>query len=250
MMLHDHPSDVAATPTEPEPVPLEHTAAEHSGHPAGSPNEKGQAPIEDHDMPAQGASDGAAHHGMDHGSNDPEMAKGMEADIRRRFWVSLVLSVAIVLLSPMGAMIGVRLPIGPAVRSWTLLVLTTPVVFWCGWMFISGAYGALRSRKLDMSVLIAVGILAAYLASFYLTIIGSKDLFYEAAAMLVTFVLFGHWMEMKSRHGTSNALRALFDLAPAKAHVRRDGKEIEIATAEVVKGDLLVLRPGDRVPVD
>ncbi len=135
-------------------------------------------------------------------------------------------------------------------RSWTLFALTTPVVFWCGWMFIFGAYQALRSRKLDMAVLIAVGVLAAYLASFYLTVIGSKDLFYEAAAMLVTFVLFGHWMEMKSRRGTSNALRALFDLVPAKARVHRDGKEIEIPTSEVVQGDLLVLRPGDRVPVD
>jgi len=117
-------------------------------------------------------------------------------------------------------------------------------------MFLSGAYHALRNRMLDMSVLIAVGVLAAYLASVYLTVIGSKELFYEAAAMLVTFVLFGHWMEMKSRRGTSNALRALFDLVPPKARVLRDGRELEIPTAEVVKGDLIVLRPGDRVPVD
>ena len=83
-------------------------------------------------------------------------------------------------------------------------------------MFISGAYEALRSRKLDMSVLIVVGVLAAYLASAYLTVIGSSDLFYEAATMLVTFVLFGHWMEMKSRRGTSDALQALFKLVPPK----------------------------------
>ncbi len=117
-------------------------------------------------------------------------------------------------------------------------------------MFISGAYQALRSRKLDMSVLIAVGVLAAYLASAYLTVIGSSDLFYEAAAMLVTFVLFGHWMEMKSRRGTSDALQALFKLVPPKARVIRGGAESEVPTAEVVQGDILALRPGDRIPVD
>ena len=188
--------------------------------------------------------------GMAHDMSDPEMAADMETDIRNRFWISLALSVAIDLLSPMGAMVGIHLPLSVAVRSWTLLALTTPVVFWCGWMFLSGAYHALRNLKLDMSVLIAVGVMAAYLASVYLTVIGSKELFYEAAAMLVTFVLFGHWMEMKSRRGTSNALHALFDLVPPKARVQRDGKELEIPTAEVVQGDLLVLRPGDRVPVD
>ncbi len=187
---------------------------------------------------------------MGHDMSDPAMAADMEADIRKRFFVALALSIAIVLLSPMGAMIGIHLPLTTAVRSWTLLVLTTPVVFWCGWMFISGAYHALRNRSLDMSVLIAVGVLAAYLASVYLTIIGSKDLFYEAAAMLVTFVLFGHWMEMKSRHGTNDALKALFNLVPPQARVLREGKESEIPTAEVVLGDLVLLRPGDRVPVD
>jgi len=190
------------------------------------------------------------HGGMAHDMSDPEMAAGMEADIRIRFWVAFALSIVIVLLSPMGEMIGVHLPLSTGVRSWTLLALTTPVVFWCGWMFLSGAAHALRNRTLDMSVLITVGVLAAYLASVYLTVIGSRELFYEAAAMLVTFVLFGHWMEMKSRRGTSNALRALFDLVPPKARVKRDGKVIEIPTSEVVQGDFLVLRPGDRIPVD
>ncbi len=160
-----------------------------------------------------------SHHegGMAHDMSDPAMGASTEADIRRRFWLALVLSIAVVALSPMATMLGIHFSISPSVRSWTLLVLTTPVVFWCGWMFISGAVQALRSRKLNMLVLIAVGVLAAYLASFYLTIIGSRNLFYEAAAMLVTFVLFGHWMAMKSRQGTSNALRALFDLVTAKA---------------------------------
>jgi Cu2+-exporting ATPase len=187
---------------------------------------------------------------MSHNMSDPAMAASMETEIRTRFWVALALSALVVLISPMGEMIGIRLPLSAAVRSWTLLVLTTPIVFWCGWIFVAEAFHSLVSRRLDMSVLIAVGVLAAYLASVYLTIIGSKELFYEAAAMLVTFVLFGHWMEMKSRRGSSDALHALFNLVPPKARVLRNDMEVEVPTSEVVRDDVVVLRPGDRVPVD
>ena len=201
--------------------------------------------------PDKGENSADKHEGeMAHNMSDPAMGASMEADIRRKFWVALAVSVVIVLLSPMGKLPSLPVPLSTAARSWVLFALTTPVVFWCGWMFISGAFQALRSRKLDMSVLIAVGVLAAYFASVYLTVIHSKDTFYEAAAMLVTFVLFGHWMEMKSRRGTSDALQALFKLVPPKARVIRGGAETEVPTAEVVQGDLLALRPGDRIPVD
>ena len=145
---------------------------------------------------------------------------------------------------------GIRIPINPHSRSWIIFALTTPVVFWCGWIFIAGAYQSIKTRKLDMSVLISVGVLAAYFASLYLTVIGSTELFYDAAAMLVTFVLFGHWMEMKSRRGTNDSLKALFNLVPPKTHVIRNGQETEIDTADVILGDEVVIRPGDRIPVD
>jgi Cu2+-exporting ATPase len=214
------------------------------------------------DGPGHRSSSGHAHaastpgghsgHGgrMSHEMSDPAMAASMEMDIRTRFWVALALATLVVLISPMGAMIDVRLPVSAVARSWTLLALTTPIVFWCGWIFVAGAWHSLVSRRLDMSVLIAVGVLAAYVASAYLTIIGSPELFYEAAAMLVTFVLFGHWMEMKARRGSSDALHALFNLVPPRARVIRGDKEIEIATSAVVQDDVVVLRPGDRVPVD
>ena len=113
--------------------------------------------------------------------------------------------------------------------NWILLILTTPIVFWTGSIFITGTYYSLKARKLNMSVLIAVGVLAAYLFSVLLTLIRpDSETFYEAAALLVTFVLFGHWMEMRSRRGTSDALRALFDLVPPKANVIREDKEISI----------------------
>ena len=114
-------------------------------------------------------------------------------------------------------------------RNVSMLVLSTPIVWYAGWIFIGGAYTSLRNRSLNMSVLVALGVLAAWLSSVYLTIVG-MDTFFEAAAMLVTFVLFGHWMEMKSRLGTSDSLRALFDLVPPSATVVRNGEELELRT--------------------
>ena len=182
---------------------------------------------------------------------NPQMAKKMEHDMRRRFWVSLILSIPIFLYSPVGEkVLGLALS-SPIPVNWLLFILTTPIVFWTGSIFITGTYYSLKARKLNMSVLIATGVLAAYLFSIVLTIIQpGSETFYEAAALLVTFVLFGHWMEMKSRRGTSDALRALFDLVPPKANVIREGKEMSIPSAEIIHGDIVLLRPGDKVPVD
>lgn len=179
---------------------------------------------------------------------DPNMAKEMERDMRRRFWVALAFTIPVTLIA--GHIPGVPMLIHPPLAGWVELGLSVPVVWWAGWIFISGSYHALKNRKLDMSVLIATGVLAAWLSSLYLTIIAEPTSYYEAACMLVTFVLFGHWMEMKSRRGTSDALRALFDLVPPTARVLRDGKEVEVPTSDVVVGDLLRLRPGDKIPVD
>ncbi|KKS38319.1 MAG: hypothetical protein UV01_C0004G0121 [Parcubacteria group bacterium GW2011_GWA2_42_14] len=182
---------------------------------------------------------------------NPEMAKKMEVDMRRRFWISFLLSIPVVLYSPLGLnYFKLNLPT-PIPASWLLFLLTTPIVFWTGSIFITGTYYSFKAKKLNMAVLIATGVLAAYLFSVLFTFIRPEsETFYEAAALLVTFVLFGHWMEMKSRRGTSDALRALFDLVPPKANVIRGGKEMNIPSAEIVHGDIVVLRPGDKVPVD
>lgn len=188
--------------------------------------------------------------GMDHtGLAGREMAKLMEEDIRKKFFFSLILTIPI-LAYTMGEMLfGWMLPT-PIPKPWLLLILTTPVFFYGGWLFLYSSYYELKTRKLGMSVLIAVGITAAYGFSFILTLLGSQETFYEAAAMLITFVLFGHWMEMKSRRGTTDALQALFNLVPPQARVLNDGKESLIPTSEVHIGDILVLKPGDKVPVD
>ncbi|MBI3997767.1 MAG: copper-translocating P-type ATPase [Armatimonadetes bacterium] len=174
----------------------------------------------------------------------------MELDMRRRFLWALALTVPAVFYSPLGEkVLHVTLP-APLPVNWILFILTTPVVVWAGNIFLTGAYASLRDRKLNMSVLVTTGVLAAYLFSVGLTLLGAGETFYEAAAMLVTFVLFGHWMEMRSRRGTSDALRALFSLVPPRARVIRDGTEIEVPTADIRVGDLVVITPGDKVPVD
>ena len=179
---------------------------------------------------------------------DPATARQMEADMRRRFWVALGFTIPVVALA--GHLPGTPVLLHPPLANWLGLVLSSPVVWWSGWVFLEGSYHALRHQRLDMSVLIATGVLAAYLSSVYLTVINYPTGYFEAAAMLVTFVLFGHWMEMRSRRGTSDALRALFELVPPTARVLRDGVEVVVPTAEVVVGDRIGLRPGDKIPVD
>ena len=181
--------------------------------------------------------------GMEHtGLAGQEMAKMMEEDIRNKFFISLFLTIPIVFFT--------YFPL-PISKGWLLLILTTPVYFYCGWIFLYSSYVAIfKQKKLNMAVLIAVGITAAYLFSIFLTLAGSNETFYEASAMLTTFVLFGHWMEMKSRRGTTDALQALFNLVPPQARIIRNGKEEMIPTAEVKVGDLILLKPGDKVPVD
>lgn len=189
--------------------------------------------------------------GMEHGGlAGREMAKLMEEDIRNKFFFSLLFTIPIILYSPLGEKIlGVNLPT-PIPVPWLLFILTTPVFLYGGWIFLYSTYKALQAKLLNMAVLIAVGITAAYAFSVLLTLLGSRDSFYEAAALLITFVLFGHWMEMKSRRGTTDALQALFNLVPPLARVVRSGKETLIPTSEVKLGDILILKPGDKVPVD
>ena len=201
-----------------------------------------------HEQVHPGAGD--EHAGMDHDMSDPKVARAMERDMRRRFLIALALSVPVFALSPVTVdFFGLELVGSETARNWLMLVLSAPVVWYAGWIFIGGAYTSLRQRALNMSVLVAVGVLAAWGFSVLITFIGGET-FFEAAVLLVTFVLFGHWMEMKARRGTTDSLRALFDIVPPKATVIRDGAEIEVPTSEIRVEETVLLRPGDKVPVD
>ena len=189
--------------------------------------------------------------GMEHtGVAGREMARLMELDIRQKFSFALILSLPIILYSPLGKFIFGIQPPSPIPVPWLLFLLTTPVYFYSGWIFLYSSFRALQQRTLNMSVLIATGITAAYSFSVLLTILQSADSYYEATALLITFVLFGHWLEMRSRRGTTDAIEALLQLVPPQARVLRDGKENLMPTSQVRVGDIIILKPGDRVPVD
>ena len=189
---------------------------------------------------------------MGHGGHAGMSMDDMVRDMRNRFVVAAVLSVGITLWSPMGRnMLGFSAPAPFGLRDDVFgLLLSLPVVFYSAWIFFDGAYRALRNRSLDMMVLVAVAVGAGWIYSVGVTLTGGGDVFYEAAAMLTTFVLLGHWFEMRARGGANDAIRALMDLAPPMATVLRDGQPVEVPTAEVRVGDLLLIRPGGKVPVD
>jgi len=118
------------------------------------------------------------------------------------------------------------------------------------WPFIVGAVRALRNGILNMAVLVLLSVGTGYLFSVGATFFFKGEQFYEASAVLLVFILLGHWLEMRARAGASEAIRALLDLAPPMATVLRDGREVEIPTARVLVGDTVVIRPGNKIPVD
>src|SRR5213079_50455 len=129
-------------------------------------------------------------------------------------------------------------------------VLTSIVVWWGGWPFVSSAWRSLRHGELTMMTLIATGILVSYMYSVAVTFGLPGEPFYDAAAMLTAFSLLGHWMEMRSRLATGRAVEALLKLAPPTARRVRDGHEEEVPLEAITVGDILAVRPGDTIPVD
>jgi Cu2+-exporting ATPase len=192
------------------------------------------------------------HAVMGHGSHGEMSMEAMVADMRNRFMVALVFAIPVALWSPLGRdVVNFTVPAPFGLRDDVFgLVLSLPVVFWSSWIFFEGAAAALRRRTLDMMVLVAVAIGAGWVYSLVVTLTGGGEVFYEAAVILAAFVLLGHWFEMRARGGANDAIRTLIDLAPPMAVVIRDGEESEVPTSEVHVGDLLLVRPGARVPVD
>ena len=204
-----------------------------------------------HEM-AAGPPGPSPHEMMGHGSAAEASMDAMVADMRTRFLVAAVFSVPILLWSPIGREVlgfTVAAPFGLRDDVW-LLLLSLPVIFYSAWIFFDGAYHALRAKTLDMMVLVAVAVGAGWLYSVVVTVTGGGDTFYEAATVLAAFVLLGHWFEMRARGGANDAIRALLDLAPPQATVIRDGQTVELPTAQIVVGDLLLVRPGDKIGTD
>jgi P-type Cu+ transporter len=181
--------------------------------------------------------------------------------MRLRFWVGVALSFPLLLLSMTGESFGLHF--APAVRNWVEFALATPVVLWGGWPFFQRFWASLIHRSPNMFTLIGLGTGAAYLYSLAATALpqifpmsfrgvdGAAPVYFEAAAVITTLVLLGQVLELRARQQTSSAIRALLNLAPQQAHrIDSDGAEHDIALDQVLAGDRLRVRPGERVPVD
>ncbi|WP_352968585.1 heavy metal translocating P-type ATPase [Mesorhizobium sp. M1406] len=196
---------------------------------------------------AEVAHDAMAHE-MGHGAGMD--MQGMVKDMRNRFFISLVFALPIFAMEPMG--LGepwLRPPFGLS-EDLAMFFLASAAILYPVWPFLVAAWRALRNGVLNMAVLVVLSVGTGYLFSVGATFFFEGQQFYEAASVLLVFILLGHWLEMRARAGASAAIRALLNLAPPKASVFRDGKEVEVATADVVLGDIVVLRPGNKLPVD
>ena len=222
-------------------APTEH---EHAGHDVHGGGREGNG----------GAGDVVAspHDVMGHGGHGGMSMGDMVRDMRNRFLVAALFAVPILIWSPIGHDVfgvDIGVPFGFREDAWALL-LSLPVIFYADSIFFDGAVRALKARTLDMMVLVAVAVGSGWLYSLVVTLTGGGEVFYEAATVLSAFVLLGHWFEMRARGGANDAIRTLLDLAPPKAVVLREGDEVEVATSDIVVGDIMLVRPGSKIAVD
>ncbi|MDT7531731.1 heavy metal translocating P-type ATPase [Sphingopyxis sp. SE2] len=184
-------------------------------------------------------------------------------DMKRRFAFGLVLALPVVALEMGGHMTGLRHVLDGNLANLIQMVLATPVVLWAGWPFFERGWASIKSRSLNMFTLIAMGTGVAWIYSMAASLVpgifppafrsddGSVAVYFEAAAVITVLVLLGQLLELRARETTSGAIRALLDLSPKLARrVRDDGSDEEIALDQVLVGDTLRVRPGEKVPVD
>jgi len=193
---------------------------------------------------------GAMAQEMGHGAGKD--IDGMVRDMRNRLLVTFVLTILIYLYAPMFVKLtGVVLPVPFGLSKDVLMFLfATPAVFYGGWVFYIGAWRALRNGVFNMAVLVSLSVLAGYSFSVGATFFFKAEVFYEALGMLLVFILAGHWLEMRARSGASKAVKALLNLAPPKATVIRNAQPVEVPTSKVLTNDVVLIRPGDKIPVD
>ena len=246
----DGPKDAAgrgAKPSTPDasdskPVRSAAAAAPTSAGPARAGHEGHGAPKNQAAMPAEMA------HEMGHSGTD---LQAMVSDMRNRFWICLIFTIPIFVYAPMGGFFKPPAPpFGLDLNLW-LFFFASAAILYPSWPFFVSAWRGLIKGTLGMAMLIVLSVGTGYLFSVGSTFFfKGGGQFYEAASVLLVFILLGHWLEMRARAGASSAIKALMNLTPAKATVIRDGAEIEVPTAEVLAGEIVVIRPGGKIPVD
>ncbi len=185
------------------------------------------------------------------------------ADMTRRLWIGLALTVPVFALEMGGHLTGLDHWLGQQVSNWIQLALATPVVLWAGWPFFERAWASLKTRNLNMFTLIAMGTGVAWVYSLIGTLLpglfppamrnadGSVAVYFEAAAVITVLVLLGQVLELRARERTSGAIRSLLDMSPKTARrIAPDGTDEDVSLDQVVVGNRLRVRPGERVPVD
>ncbi len=200
---------------------------------------------------------------------EPETITGNEGenpeltDFRRRFWIGLILTIPVFVLEMGSHLLGFHEFMSGTTSNWIQLVLATPVVLWAGWPFFERGWASVKSRNLNMFTLIGMGTGVAWIYSVVATITpdifpdsfrgegGAVPVYFEAAAVIVVLVLLGQMLELKARERTGGAIKALLGLAPKTAHrIDESGELQEISIEDIQVGDLLRIRPGEKVPVD
>jgi P-type Cu+ transporter len=203
-----------------------------------------------------GAVEGAGYGVVREEEAPVEDARAREYErLRGRFVVAAVLT-ALILIGSLPHMFGVMLPIPTGWLNLGLLLLATPVQFWAGWRFYRGAWGSLRHGAADMNTLVAVGTSAAYLYSAVATLApqlfaaGRADVYFDTSALIITLILLGRLLEARARGRTGAAIKKLAGLQAKTARVVRRGEEMDVPLESVEVGDIVVVRPGEKVPVD
>lgn len=196
--------------------------------------------------------DDSHHGGHDHGSHDHTGHHAMMIrDFRKRFWISLIITVPILVLSPMiQDIMGYTLQLFPAFDKYILFALSTVVFFYGGWPFLTGIVDELKKKQPGMMTLIAVAITVAWGYSSATTFGVEGSTFFWELVTLIDIMLLGHWIEMKSVLGASRSLQKLVEMMPSEAHLLKDGETVDIKVDELEKDNRVLVRPGEKIPVD
>jgi P-type Cu2+ transporter len=204
-----------------------------------------------HDKEGQHGGKDAGHnggHAGHHGGHDKHAGHHTE-DFRNRFWISLVITIPVLLLSPMiQEWLGFKITF-PGDR-YVLAILSTFIYFYGGWPFLKGLYDEVRHNAIGMMTLIGVAITAAWGYSFSITLgLEGMDFYWEMATLIVIMLL-GHWIEMKSVSGASQALELLVKMMPSSAHLVINGEIKDVSIEELKENDIVLIKPGEKIPVD
>ncbi len=214
-----------------------HERAEGHEHPAG--HNHGKLKSTSHDVHSNGSKDHNGHHAM------------MIKDFRRRFWLSLIFTLPILILSPMiQNLLGFRFTLLGDADKYILFALSTVVFFYGGWPFLTGLADEIKKKQPGMMTLIAVAITVAWGYSSATTFGVKGSTFFWELATLIDIMLLGHWIEMKSILGASRSLQMLVEMMPDEAHLVKSGGTEDVKVDQLKKDDLVLVRPGEKIPVD